>query len=111
MHGNGRLCTLRGGPRLPPPSPPHPPSHTAHVLQRRDWLALVAVHSDSWLLALAFYKGARLNKQQRCGPARPLAASRRLKLASPAATLPHSHPRMPASPCKRRMRRCLQTHI
>eukprot|EP00877_Chromochloris_zofingiensis_P004816 jgi/Chrzof1/14335/UNPLg00608.t1 len=34
-------------------------------MQKRDWLALVAVHSDSWLLALAFYKGARLNKEQR----------------------------------------------
>jgi hypothetical protein len=34
--------------------------------QRKDWLALVAVHSDSWLLALAFYKGARLTKTQRC---------------------------------------------
>lgn len=34
-------------------------------LQRKDWLALVAVHSDSWLLALAFYKGARLGRDQR----------------------------------------------
>ncbi|WIA11568.1 hypothetical protein OEZ85_011676 [Tetradesmus obliquus] len=34
-------------------------------MQRKDWLALVAVHSDSWLLALAFYKGARLDKEQR----------------------------------------------
>lgn len=34
-------------------------------LQRKDWLALVAVHSDSWLLSLAFYKGARLNREQR----------------------------------------------
>jgi hypothetical protein len=37
----------------------------ATCLQRRDWLALVAVHSDSWLLAVAFYKGARLNKEHR----------------------------------------------
>jgi hypothetical protein len=34
-------------------------------MQRKDWLALVAVHSDSWLLALAFYKAARFNKEQR----------------------------------------------
>lgn len=34
-------------------------------MQRKDWLALVAVHSDSWLLALAFYKGARLGREQR----------------------------------------------
>lgn len=35
-------------------------------MQRQDWLALVAVHSDSWLLSLAFYKGARFNREQRC---------------------------------------------
>ncbi|KAI8474265.1 MAG: hypothetical protein J3K34DRAFT_408729 [Monoraphidium minutum] len=34
-------------------------------MQRQDWLALVAVHSDSWLLSLAFYKGARFNREQR----------------------------------------------
>jgi hypothetical protein len=34
-------------------------------MQRKDWLSLVAVHSDSWLLALAFYKAARFNKEQR----------------------------------------------
>eukprot|EP00879_Flechtneria_rotunda_P003178 GHRR01003400.1.p1 GENE.GHRR01003400.1~~GHRR01003400.1.p1 ORF type:complete len:224 (+),score=28.69 GHRR01003400.1:342-1013(+) len=34
-------------------------------MQLKDWLALVAVHSDAWLLALAFYKGARLNREQR----------------------------------------------
>ncbi len=28
---------------------------------------MVAVHSDSWLMGLAFYKGARLTKEQRCG--------------------------------------------
>jgi hypothetical protein len=35
------------------------------LLQRKDWLALVAVHCDSWLLALAFYKAANFNKEQR----------------------------------------------
>jgi hypothetical protein len=35
------------------------------LLQRKDWLSLVAVHSDSWLLALAFYKGVRLDREQR----------------------------------------------
>jgi Alfin len=35
------------------------------VAQKRDWLALVAVHSDCWLLAVAFYNGARLNKEGR----------------------------------------------
>ncbi|XP_059633178.1 PHD finger protein ALFIN-LIKE 4-like isoform X1 [Cornus florida] len=28
-------------------------------MQDKDWLALVAVHSDAWLLAVAFYFGAR----------------------------------------------------
>lgn len=35
------------------------------VAQKKDWLGLVAVHSDAWLLALAFYKGARLDKDGR----------------------------------------------
>ncbi|KAG6484224.1 hypothetical protein ZIOFF_061019 [Zingiber officinale] len=28
-------------------------------MEGKDWLALVAVHSDAWLLAVAFYFGAR----------------------------------------------------
>ncbi|KDP44757.1 hypothetical protein JCGZ_01257 [Jatropha curcas] len=32
---------------------------------RKDWLSLVAVHSDSWLLSVAFYFGARLNRNER----------------------------------------------
>lgn len=28
-------------------------------MQDKDWLSLVAVHSDAWLLAVAFYFGAR----------------------------------------------------
>ncbi|CAL5200041.1 unnamed protein product [Lathyrus oleraceus] len=28
-------------------------------MQEKDWLSLVAVHSDTWLLSLAFYFGAR----------------------------------------------------
>ncbi|GIL72011.1 hypothetical protein Vretifemale_2422 [Volvox reticuliferus] len=34
-------------------------------MERSAWISLVAVHSDSWLLALAFYKGARLNREER----------------------------------------------
>mmetsp|Transcript_48866 Transcript_48866/g.156519 ORF Transcript_48866/g.156519 Transcript_48866/m.156519 type:complete len:213 (+) Transcript_48866:228-866(+) len=34
-------------------------------MQRKDWLALVAVHSDAWLLAVAFYYGAKFNKSER----------------------------------------------
>jgi hypothetical protein len=28
-------------------------------MQDKDWLSLVAVHSDSWLIAIAYYFGAR----------------------------------------------------
>ncbi|KAL2327722.1 hypothetical protein Fmac_021149 [Flemingia macrophylla] len=28
-------------------------------MQEKDWFSLVAVHNDSWLLAVAFYFGAR----------------------------------------------------
>ncbi|MQL73654.1 hypothetical protein Taro_005994 [Colocasia esculenta] len=28
-------------------------------MQEKDWISLVAVHSDAWLLAVAFYFGAR----------------------------------------------------
>ncbi|KAL8102814.1 PHD finger protein ALFIN-LIKE 1-like isoform X2 [Apium graveolens] len=34
-------------------------------MNRRDWLALVAVHTDSWLLSVAYYFGARLNRNER----------------------------------------------
>lgn len=34
-------------------------------MQRKDWLSLVAVHSDAWLLAVAFYYGARFDRNDR----------------------------------------------
>lgn len=34
-------------------------------MNRKDWLSLVAVHSDAWLLAVAFYHGARFNRNER----------------------------------------------
>ncbi|KAI5670487.1 hypothetical protein M9H77_10851 [Catharanthus roseus] len=34
-------------------------------MARRDWLSLVAVHTDSWLVSVAFYFGARLNRNDR----------------------------------------------
>ena len=33
--------------------------------QKHDWLAMVAAHSDSWLLAVAFYKAAPFSKKER----------------------------------------------
>lgn len=34
-------------------------------MNRRDWLSLVAVHSDCWLLSVAFFFGTRLNQHER----------------------------------------------
>ncbi|XP_015089207.1 PHD finger protein ALFIN-LIKE 2-like isoform X2 [Solanum pennellii] len=34
-------------------------------MNRIDWLSLVAVHSDCWLLSVAYFFGARLNKNER----------------------------------------------
>lgn len=34
-------------------------------MARKEWLALVAVHSDAWLMSVAFYYGAKLNVEQR----------------------------------------------
>uniref|UniRef100_A0A7S3VHA8 Alfin N-terminal domain-containing protein n=2 Tax=Dunaliella tertiolecta TaxID=3047 RepID=A0A7S3VHA8_DUNTE len=34
-------------------------------MPQRDWLALVAVHSDSWLLAVAFFYAVKLDAQGR----------------------------------------------
>jgi hypothetical protein len=34
-------------------------------MKRSDWLALVAVHSDSWLVSVAFYYAARLTRSDR----------------------------------------------
>ncbi|KAJ7555464.1 hypothetical protein O6H91_05G039300 [Diphasiastrum complanatum] len=34
-------------------------------MERKDWLSLVAVHSDAWLIAVAFYYGARFDKNER----------------------------------------------
>jgi len=51
-----------------PPEVPEPAlgiNFARDGMQRKDWLGLVAVHSDAWLLALAFYKGARLTKEER----------------------------------------------
>jgi len=43
-------------------------------MQEKDWLSLVAVHSDAWLLAVAFYFGSRFgfDKTDRQVPPPPL---------------------------------------
>ncbi|PHU17557.1 PHD finger protein ALFIN-LIKE 4 [Capsicum chinense] len=35
-------------------------------MQEKDWLSLVAIHSDSWLLSVAFYFGARFGFIKSC---------------------------------------------
>ncbi|XP_074269372.1 PHD finger protein ALFIN-LIKE 4-like [Silene latifolia] len=45
-----------------PPEVPEPAlgiNFARDGMQSKDWLALVAVHSDAWLLSVAFYFGAR----------------------------------------------------
>mmetsp|Transcript_5807 Transcript_5807/g.7844 ORF Transcript_5807/g.7844 Transcript_5807/m.7844 type:complete len:229 (-) Transcript_5807:384-1070(-) len=34
-------------------------------MEKKDWLKLVAVHSDAWLLSVAFFYGAKLQKMDR----------------------------------------------
>ena len=34
-------------------------------MQKKDWLRLVAAHSDAWLYSVAFYYGAKLKQQER----------------------------------------------
>ena len=34
-------------------------------MKRRDWLSLVAVHSDAWLVSVAYFYAARLNGNDR----------------------------------------------
>eukprot|EP00884_Botryococcus_braunii_P018624 jgi/Botrbrau1/5445/Bobra.182_1s0047.2 len=51
-----------------PPELPEPAlgiNFARNGMQKKDWLALVAVHSDTWLISVAFYNGARLNKEGR----------------------------------------------
>lgn len=44
---------------LPDPGP------AGDGMPQRDWLALVAVHSDSWLLAVSFFYAVKLDAQGR----------------------------------------------
>lgn len=58
-------------------------------MAKKDWLALVAVHSDAWLLAVAFYYGAKLSGPERCDSLSrtkaPVRASPRAPLLTPRA--------------------------
>lgn len=52
-----------------PPELPEPClgiNYARDGMERRDWLALVAVHSDSWLMAVAFFYAVKLDSNGRC---------------------------------------------
>ncbi|CAI9091723.1 OLC1v1026823C1 [Oldenlandia corymbosa var. corymbosa] len=51
-----------------PPEVPEPAlgiNFARDGMQRRDWLSLVSMHTDTWLLSVSFYFGARLNRNER----------------------------------------------
>ncbi|BAT00730.1 Os07g0233300 [Oryza sativa Japonica Group] len=62
-HPNGRWEVALPAEEVPPelPEPALGINFARDGMHRRDWLSLVAVHSDSWLLSVAFFFGARLN--------------------------------------------------
>ena len=37
-------------------------------MQRKDWIALIAVHSDAWLIAVAYYYGAKVRHAHSIAP-------------------------------------------
>ncbi|XP_014519950.1 PHD finger protein ALFIN-LIKE 1 isoform X1 [Vigna radiata var. radiata] len=66
-HPNGAWEVALPSEEVPPelPEPALGINFARDDLSRKDWLSLVAVHSDSWLLAVAFYLGTRLNHNER----------------------------------------------
>ncbi|GMH40987.1 hypothetical protein BSKO_08897 [Bryopsis sp. KO-2023] len=51
-----------------PPELPEPAmgiNYARDGMKKKDWLAMIAAHSDSWLLAVAFFKAACFTKGQR----------------------------------------------
>ena len=89
------------------------------MAQRKDWLALVAVHSDAWLMAVAFYYGAKFDGKERCGKRRlPPSASTDFRVFISALLAHNSSPLGPPSlsadrrrPPFRRRREKLFKHI
>jgi hypothetical protein len=68
-YSNGRWEVALPAEEVPPemPEPALGINFARDGMHRRDWLSLVAVHSDSWLLSVAFFFGARLNANERYG--------------------------------------------
>jgi hypothetical protein len=44
-------------------------------MARKDWLALVAVHSDAWLMAVAFFYAVKLDREGRWAAVRHVIGS------------------------------------
>lgn len=66
-HPNGSWEVAVPAEEVPPelPEPVLGINFARDGMERRDWLSLVAMHTDSWLLSVAFYFGARLNRNER----------------------------------------------
>ncbi|KAF2545891.1 hypothetical protein F2Q70_00020895 [Brassica cretica] len=63
-------------------------------MQRKDWLCLVAVHCDCWLLTVSFHFGARLNRNESASNNRVSA----YLISFFITTKPYHHPTLSSSP-------------
>lgn len=52
-------------PRLRAQLAPTPLLPRRDGMERKDWLALIAVHSDAWLMSMAYFNAARLDAEGR----------------------------------------------
>lgn len=66
-HSDGSWSVALPAEEVPPelPEPCLGINFARDGMVRKDWLALVAVHSDAWLLSVAFYFGAKLDAAAR----------------------------------------------
>lgn len=63
---SGAPCAACCGPRCRPSAPALPSARPARAgMERKDWLALCAVHSDAWLQSLVFFYAARFDAEGR----------------------------------------------
>ncbi|KAL3152294.1 hypothetical protein ABBQ32_001365 [Trebouxia sp. C0010 RCD-2024] len=66
-HSDGTWSVALPAEEVPPelPEPCLGINFARDGMVRKDWLALVAVHSDAWLISVAFYYGAKLDNASR----------------------------------------------
>lgn len=61
-----KVCVFVWVPQSAPlPLTPPSPTPCCSGMERKDWLALCAVHSDAWLMSLAFFYSARFDADGR----------------------------------------------